>query len=110
MFSAVKHAGKPLYRYARRGHTVERTPREIEVMEFTLTAFRLPLVDFRVRCSKGTYIRSLVDEFGQRLGCGATLRELRRTKIGSYSVNDALSIDDLERMALPPHPAGGMDR
>lgn len=97
MYSAAKVAGKPLYRYARKGRTVERAPREIEVREFAVTGVRLPLVDFRIRCSKGTYVRSLVEDLGLHLGCGATLRELRRTRIGPYDVADALTIRDLER-------------
>jgi tRNA pseudouridine55 synthase len=103
MYSAAKVAGKPLYRYARKGRTVERTAREIDVKEFTVTALRLPFVDFRIRCSKGTYVRSLVEDLGLHLGCGATLRELRRTRIGPYEVADALTIEDLEHRSRFHH-------
>jgi tRNA pseudouridine55 synthase len=95
MFSAVKYGGKPLYRYARSGMTVERTEREIDVLKFEISDFQEPLVDFCIVCSKGTYIRSLIDEFGLRLGCGATLTSLRRTKIGEYAVADAKTIAQL---------------
>lgn len=96
MYSAVKHRGKPLYKYARRGKSVEREAKEIEVMEFEISGFTFPIVDFRVVCSKGTYVRSLVDDLGQKLGCGATLRSLRRTRIGSYDVRDAMTVEQLE--------------
>ena len=96
MYSAVKHHGKPLYKYARRGKEIARETKEIEIMEFEVTAFRSPQVEFRVVCSKGTYIRSLVDDLGQRLGCGAMLSSLRRTRIGQYHVRDAMTVEQLE--------------
>ena len=96
MYSAVKHHGKPLYKYARRGKTLERKAREIEIREFVVTDFALPLVQFRVRCTKGTYIRSLVHDVGATLGCGAALTALRRTLIGQYKVEDAVTLDQLE--------------
>lgn len=96
MYSAVKLRGKPLYKYARRGKSVEREPKEIEIVEFEVTKFEPPFAEFRVVCSKGTYIRSLVDDVGQRLGCGATLRSLRRLRIGPYHVDRALTIEELE--------------
>lgn len=96
MYSAVKHRGKPLYKYARRGKSIERVPKEIEIVEFEITKFQPPFAEFRVVCSKGTYIRSLVDDVGQRLGCGATLRSLRRLRIGPYHVDRALTIEQLE--------------
>jgi tRNA pseudouridine55 synthase len=99
MYSAVKYGGKPLYAYARRGRTVERQSRTVEVKEFEIVCVKLPLVEFRVVCSKGTYIRSLVNDFGLRLGCGATLRELRRTRIGSITVAQAHSFEQLEAIA-----------
>lgn len=96
MYSAVKLRGKPLYKYARRGKSVEREPKEIEIVEFEVTKFEPPFAEFRVVCSKGTYIRSLVDDLGQRLGCGSTLRSLRRLRIGPYHVDRALTIEELE--------------
>ncbi len=99
MYSAAKHQGKPLYKYARKGQIVEREPKEIEIGEFEIASFAGPLVEFRVVCSKGTYVRSLVDDIGNALGCGATLRSLRRTRIGPYRVEDAFSIDDLAALS-----------
>jgi tRNA pseudouridine55 synthase len=95
MYSAAKFEGKPLYRYARKGKSVERTAKEIEVIDFRITKFAPPMVDFNVVCSKGTYIRTLVEDLGLELGCGCTLRSLRRTRIGGYRVEDAMSIPDL---------------
>jgi tRNA pseudouridine55 synthase len=96
MYSAVKLHGKPLYKYARRGKAVDREPKEIEIVEFEIAKYEPPFADFRVVCSKGTYVRSLVDDFGQRLGCGATLRSLRRLRIGPYHVDRAMTIEQLE--------------
>lgn len=96
MYSAVKHKGQPLYKYARKGQTLERKAREIDVREFTVLSFVPPNVGFRVVCSKGTYIRALVDGVGSSLGCGATLTSLRRTRIGTFRVEDALTIEQME--------------
>jgi tRNA pseudouridine55 synthase len=95
MYSAVKLRGKPLYKYARKGRTVERASRMVDVRALEITAFNLPLVEFRVVCSKGTYVRSLVNDIGAQLACGAVLRALRRTRIGNFSVNDARTIEEL---------------
>jgi len=95
MYSAAKVDGKPLYIYARKGKSVGRTPREVEVHDFRVTRISYPMVDFNVVCSKGTYIRTLVEDLGNELGCGCTLRSLRRTRIGEYRVEDALTIEDL---------------
>jgi tRNA pseudouridine55 synthase len=100
MYSAAKHHGKPLYIYARKGKTIEREPKEIEILEFEIRSFASPLVEFRVVCSKGTYVRSLVDDLGGALGCGATLRALRRTRIGPFHVEDALTVDELEMLSV----------
>ncbi len=99
MYSAVKYGGKPLYKFARKGRTVERQPREIFISDLEITAIDLPLVHFRIVCSKGTYIRTLVDDCGKKLGCGAYLKELRRTRIGSFHVSDALQIPALYERA-----------
>jgi tRNA pseudouridine55 synthase len=95
MFSAAKIDGKPLYLYARKGKSVDRAAREIEIHDFQITGFFPPMVDFKVICSKGTYIRTLVEDLGRELGCGCTLRSLRRTRIGTHRVEDAMSIEDL---------------
>jgi tRNA pseudouridine55 synthase len=98
MYSAVKHQGKPLYKYARKGKTLERKAKEIDIHEFDILSFAPPSVSFRVRCSKGTYIRALANDIGEILGCGATLVELRRTRIGHFDVANALTISQLESM------------
>jgi tRNA pseudouridine55 synthase len=95
MYSAVKYCGKPLYQYARKGKTVERLEREIDIVKFEITGIRGHYVDFCIVCSKGTYIRSLIDEFGLRLGCGATLASLRRTRIGEHYISHAMTIEKL---------------
>jgi tRNA pseudouridine55 synthase len=95
MYSALKYGGKPLYQYARSGKTVERTEREIDVVKFEIIKVHAPYIDFCIVCSKGTYIRSLVDEMGIRLGCGAALSALRRTRIGEFTVGEAKTIEQL---------------
>ena len=95
MYSAVKVAGERLYKKARRGEWVERKLNTVEVYSFELTNIHGPDVAFSVRCSKGTYIRSLAHDFGQTLGVGAHLVALRRTAIGNYSVENAWTIDAL---------------
>lgn len=91
VFSAIKKDGKRLYEHARKGEEVEIASRKTTIYEFELTRIALPEVDFRVVCSKGTYIRSLAHDFGAALGAGAHLRALRRTKIGEFNVTDAIS-------------------
>lgn len=98
MYSAVKYGGKPLYKYARKGRTVERQSREITISQFELLKMDLPFLHFRVVCSKGTYIRSVVDECGAKLLCGAYLKELRRTRIGAMVVQQALHIEELHSL------------
>jgi tRNA pseudouridine55 synthase len=93
IFSAIKKDGKRLYELARKGETTEIKSRTITISEFEITKIDLPNVEFRVVCSKGTYIRSLAYDFGKALNSGAHLSELRRTKIGDYSVNNAQSIE-----------------
>lgn len=94
MYSAVKHKGKPLYKMARRGEEMERTPRTVNIKEFELTSVNAEEIGFRVHCSKGTYIRSLVSDFGDKLGTGAYLKELRRTKIGEFDIKGAIEVED----------------
>ena len=93
IFSALKKDGKRLYEYAREGKTLAITPRQISIFEFEIIDIKLPIVQFRVRCSKGTYIRSLAHDFGKALNSGGHLSSLRRTKIGDYNVNKAISPD-----------------
>lgn len=91
IFSAIKKDGKRLYEFARAGETVEIKPRTIHISEFDITNISDNNVEFRVVCSKGTYIRSLANDFGKALHSGAHLSALRRTKIGDFNVADALS-------------------
>jgi tRNA pseudouridine55 synthase len=92
MWSAVKVGGRRLYSLARKGVEVERPAREIVVHELELLACNIPHLTLRIVCSKGTYVRSLINDIGIRLGCGACMSALRRTRIGPYSVHDAAAI------------------
>lgn len=91
VFSAIKIKGKRAYDYARNDEDVKIKPKTIEIKELEITRINFPEVDFRVVCSKGTYIRSLARDFGEKMNSGAYLAALRRTKIGNYDVKDALS-------------------
>lgn len=93
--SAIKKGGRRAYAYARAGQEIKLEPRQIQITAFEITQVSLPEVHFRVACSTGTYIRSLAHDFGQVLGCGAYLKELRRTMIGDYNVNQAATVDAL---------------
>lgn len=94
-FSAVKAQGKKMYEWARKGVAVDLPKREIFIEDFRLLGFESPQVDFFLHCSKGTYVRALCDEIGQRLGCGATLSCLVRTRVGSWTLRQALSEEKL---------------
>ena len=93
IFSAIKKDGKRLYELARAGETTEIKSRKVSIYTFEITNIDLPKIEFKVVCSKGTYIRSLANDFGKSLNSGAHLSSLRRTKIGNYSVKNAISID-----------------
>src|ERR1019366_951058 len=101
MFSAIKIGGVPLYKRARRGEEVEREPRFIRVMSWDLLRFASPHIDFRLRCSKGTYVRSLAHDLGAKLGCGAHLSALRRTASGRFNVAQALTMEQIEALTIP---------
>lgn len=101
VFSAIKKDGKRLYEHARKGEEVEIASRKTTIYEFELTRIALPEIDFRVVCSKGTYIRSLAFDFGAALNSGAHLTALRRTKIGAFDVKDAISPNDFEDAVTP---------
>ncbi|MEZ4797200.1 MAG: tRNA pseudouridine(55) synthase TruB [Flavobacteriaceae bacterium] len=102
VFSAIKKDGKRLYEFARAGESVEVTPRKITISEFEITRFENNEVDFRVVCSKGTYIRSLANDFGKALNSGAHLSVLRRTRIGDFKVENAQTIDEfIENIKKP---------
>lgn len=93
--SAIKQQGERIYEKARRGETVTVHPRPVTIFEFEITEVNLPDVSFRVTCSKGTYIRSLANDLGQKLSCGGHLTSLRRTASGSFTVENAWQVDDL---------------
>lgn len=96
MHSAIKKDGKRVYELARRGETIELAPRKLFIAAFDITAIEMPVVHFRVRCSTGTYIRSLANDFGAALGCGGYLSSLCRTAIGDFRLANAVSIPQLE--------------
>lgn len=101
IFSAIKKDGKRLYEHARAGETVEIPFRKTTVHEFEITRIALPEIDFRIVCSKGTYIRSMAYDFGKALNSGAHLVVLRRTKIGDYSVENAMDVTLFEDSVVP---------
>ena len=101
MYSAVKIDGVPLYKSARKGEEVEREPRFIRVMSWEITRFALPRLDFRVRCTKGTYVRTLAHDLGRKLGCGAHLAALRRTASDKFHISQALTLDQINALSLP---------
>jgi tRNA pseudouridine55 synthase len=95
--SAIKVDGKRLYELARKGKEVKLEPRSIRIMEFEITSIALPVLQFRVVCSTGTYIRSLANDMGAALQCGGYLSSLRRTRIGQFSVDDAMNMEMVEQ-------------
>jgi tRNA pseudouridine55 synthase len=97
MHSAIKKDGMRVYELARRGETIELQPRKITISEFEITALQLPEVHFRVVCSTGTYIRSLANDVGKALGCGAYLGGLCRTRIGPFTLKEAMTIEEAEQ-------------
>ena len=101
MYSAVKIDGVPLYKSARKGEEVEREPRFIRVMSWEITRFALPRLDFRLRCTKGTYVRTLAHDLGRKLGCGAHLAALRRTASDKFHISQGLTLDQINALSLP---------
>ena len=99
MVSAIKVDGVPLYKHARKGKEVQRKKRFIHIYRFELLNFNNPDAEFVVKCSKGTYVRTLCHDIGENLGCGAHLARLRRTRSGKMDIEQALSIDDVMRMS-----------
>jgi tRNA pseudouridine55 synthase len=95
--SAIKQEGKRVYELARRGKEVKLEPRKVLIKEFRITGIELPIVHFRVVCGTGTYIRSLANDFGEALGCGAYLAGLCRTRIGDFKLRHALTIEEFEK-------------
>jgi tRNA pseudouridine55 synthase len=96
MYSAVKIGGKPLYKLARKGIEIERPERSVHISRIDIMSFHLPYLEFRVSCSKGTYIRTLCDEIGKDLGVGAHMVSLQRTRVGNFGIENSVSIEDLQ--------------
>ncbi len=113
MFSAKKVDGVPLYKLARKGKTIEREPRFIRIARFDLDGWASPEIQFTVECSKGTYIRTLAHDLGQKIGCGAYLKELRRIEIDRFEIEDSIELEEFEdldaaeiqRWLIPPYQA-----
>ncbi len=95
MVSAIKQGGVPLYKLARQGKTVEREPRFVHVFAHEIQTVRLPDIDFRVTCSKGFYVRTYAHDIGAELGCGAHLKDLRRTQSGRFDLSRSVTVDDI---------------
>ncbi|UCC76875.1 MAG: tRNA pseudouridine(55) synthase TruB [Anaerolineales bacterium] len=106
MYSAIKHKGTPLYRLARRGQSVKRRPRTVQIRELQLLQWKPPELEIEVHCSKGTYIRSLAHDLGQRIGCGAYLVSLTRLASGSFRIAQSVSLDELEKIVSRGELAG----
>jgi tRNA pseudouridine55 synthase len=101
MFSAIKIDGVPLYKQARKGEEVEREPRFIRVSAFDMTRFASPEIDFVLRCTKGTYVRTVAHDLGQKIGCGAHLSALRRTATGKFTVAQCLTLEQIQSLPTP---------
>jgi tRNA pseudouridine55 synthase len=101
MYSAIKIDGVALYKMARKGEEVEREPRFIRIKAWDLLRFASPHIDFRLSCSKGTYVRTLAHDLGNKLGCGAHLSALRRTATDRFNVAQALTMEQIEALSLP---------
>ena len=101
MYSALKFAGKPLYEYAREGIEIERKSRLIKIYDIKLISIEESIITIEVDCSKGTYIRTLAEDIGETLGCGAHLKGLTRTQTGNFKLSDALTIEALEALSMP---------
>ena len=109
MYSALKVNGQKLYELARKGKQVERQPRPVTVYELTLLSFENDRLSLRVRCSKGTYIRTLCEDIGEALGCLGCMEALRRTQAGEYRIEDAVALEDLLESSTPESCLRGMD-
>ena len=100
MVSAVRHKGERLYKIARTGQQVERTPRKVRIDQLTILRFAPPEVEFFMACSKGTYVRQLADDVGDLLGCGACICQIERTKVGPFDIAQAKNIEDVNESHL----------
>lgn len=104
-YSAVKHKGKSLYEFARKGVEIIKEPREIFISRFEILKIDLPEIWFQISCSSGTYIRVIANDFGKKLGCGAYLSRLRRTKIGQFDVSNSITIKEFNEKFKEQIPA-----
>lgn len=95
-YSALKHKGVPLYRYARKGKKIQKPARQVKILNLSICKIELPLIHFEVACSAGTYIRTLCSDIGNDLGCGGILKELRRVESHGFRIEDAISLEELE--------------
>ncbi|MDE7205855.1 MAG: tRNA pseudouridine(55) synthase TruB, partial [Lachnospiraceae bacterium] len=98
MYSALKVNGKRLYELARQGKEIERQPRHVDIPQIRIMEVSVPLARFAVECSKGTYIRALCADIGERLGCGAAMETLKRTRVGTFKIEDAVTLSEVERL------------
>lgn len=106
MYSALKYKGQPLYKYAREGIEVPREARDLTIYNFQMNSFEGETASFSVHCSKGTYIRSLIDDLGEALGCGAHVTVLRRTKVAHYPYEKMMTIEALEALKVKAEEEG----
>ena len=104
MVSAVKHNGQRLYKLARKGIEVDRQARDIKVSLLKVLSFSLPYVKFCLECSKGTYVRKLAEDIGQVLGCGACISQIERTKVGPFSIDESISLEELNESHIRSWP------
>ena len=102
-FSALKHKGVPLYKHARRGNPIQKPPRRVNITSIKILSINLPLVNFEVACSAGTYIRTLCSDIGRTLGSGGHLKALRRIESSGFSLDEALTLAELEELAKTPN-------
>ncbi|MBE5873074.1 MAG: tRNA pseudouridine(55) synthase TruB [Lachnospiraceae bacterium] len=98
MYSALKVDGKKLYELAREGKEVERKARPVRILDIEILEISLPVIKMRVACSRGTYIRTLCADIGEKLGCGGTMKSLKRTRVGGFSIEDAYTLSELEKI------------
>jgi tRNA pseudouridine55 synthase len=109
--SAIKHKGKPLYKLHRQGVVVAPCQRKVFIREIEILSLQIPFIDFRVVCSKGTYIRALCRDIGNALGCGGTQTELKRTRVGDYRLDESFTLEDIEKKGIENCliPIGGIN-
>jgi tRNA pseudouridine55 synthase len=102
MFSAVKHKGKRLYQLALKGKEVERVARRVVISDIKLTSFKLPDIDFYMRCSKGTYVRQLGEDVARDMGSVGHITQLQRQSIGPFTIKESLGLDEIEESKIQP--------